>query len=179
MLGKVNKLKKFLVVSVCALLCVVSVGTADTYAFTRNCPKAPRGSKMHKWYTPDDQHGTATCWKNGYRTDVCAYCGQTKRMFDRKTNKHFFEDSPYKILKKNTCTKAGKIKVYCHNYRKGCRAYRIEKLAALGHTCTSYNHKTFWSTCTRCGERYRLTAKQRKIVDAELGRFGDGSFSSK
>lgn len=50
---------------------------------------------------------------------------------------------------------------------------------ALGHSYTSYNHKTYKGRCTRCNGVYKLTAKQRKAVDAELGSFTSGSFSSK
>lgn len=179
MVEKVSKLKKFLVVAVCALVCIASVGTADAYAYTRKCPRSPFRAKTHKWYAPDDQPGRATCFRNGSRVDMCAYCGQTRRIFERATKKHIFEDSPRVAIKKSTCTKGGKYKVYCHSYSKGCRAYRIERTAPLGHTCTTYNHQTYKGICSRCGKIYKLNYKQRKYVDAMLNNFTDGSFSSK
>lgn len=177
MFEKVNKLKKFLVIAVCALVCIASVGTADAYAYTRKCPRSPFRAKTHKWYAPDDQPGRATCFRNGSRVDMCAYCGQTRRIFERATKKHNWEDCYHTYIVKPTCTKGGKDRMRCGN--KGCHATKVERRAALGHTCTTYNHKTYKGICSRCGAVYKLSYKQRKYVDAMLNNFTDGSFSSK
>ena len=177
MTGKVNKLRKFLVASVCALLTVSTLWVSNAQAYyPRRCPVAKNG--RHSTVVNDGLSKRANCERSGYITYQCRFCKYTYNKYERRQkNKHLYTENCYKKVVSNpTCTKRGETKWLCLN---GCGKWKSVYKPALGHSYTSYNHKTYKGRCTRCNGVYKLSAKQRKAVDAMLNNFGDGSFSSK
>ena len=66
-----------------------------------------------------------------------------------------------RVITPATCTKPGKVAVYCLN---NCRKARYYSIPANGHSFTSYNPKTKKGVCNTCKGTFRLTSRQ--IVEA-------------
>lgn len=101
----------------------------------------------------------------------CSYCGGTYREVAKASSKfHNFADRGFnrRVVTPSTCTKRGRVAVYCLNNCKHARYYSIP---ANGHSFTSYDPKTKNGVCTSCKKTFKLTRKQIFEVNKMLNQF--------
>lgn len=161
MTGKVNKLKKFLVAGVCALVCFTSVDISDALAF-------PSWAKGYVYYnvishgyhnTANKKHKSAhkyaevpyartrkdaTCKNGGYYQYKCVYAGCRAYKWERtsKGAPHKLYGS-MKIVKQGNCKVDTIYKMRC----KVCRKWIPEKIEG-DHVYVNRNGRR---VCKYCG----------------------------
>ena len=161
MLGKVSKLKKFLVASVCALLCFTSVDISDAFA-------TPSWTNSYVYYyvTRRGYHNTAnkkhkqahkysrvlyaktrrdaTCIRDGYYQYKCVYAGCRAYTWERtKKGAPHRLYGDMRIVKQGNCKVVTIYKMKCRD----CRRWIPEKIEG-DHVYVTKNGRR---VCKYCG----------------------------
>lgn len=177
MLGKVNKLKKFLVVGICALVCLTSVDVSSAFA------KSDTPSWSKRWiYYRVIKHGRANTGRKKHR-----YA-------------HKYSSVPYvKTRRDATCVRTGWYQYRC--VYPGCRAYKWEitangaphrlygemKIVKQGNCQVDTQYKLRCRDCGQWipekmeGDHVYVTRRGRhicKFCGREDKTFTDGGFTS-
>ncbi len=168
---RVKELKKLMILAICGLLCISSIEVTNVQAFSvkRNSRCRASKSRRHKWGNYDCKQ--PTCKKSGWFLYKCAYCGGTYLETVKASSKyHNLTDKGFnkRVVTPATCTKRGKIAVYCLN---NCRTARYYYIPANGHSFTSYDPKTKKGVCTSCKGTFKLTSRQIVEVNRMLNQF--------